>query len=91
MCGYAAAYFHSFCMLYCVERHVDMSTEMHGETVKYEFMNFVIVGQHHDESLVLLWTMHVFPFSTADVIENIKIYVEMFLVLLVHEASMATD
>jgi hypothetical protein len=26
MCGYAAAYVHSFCMLYCVERHVDMST-----------------------------------------------------------------
>jgi hypothetical protein len=24
MCGYAAAYVHSFCMLYCVERHVDM-------------------------------------------------------------------
>jgi hypothetical protein len=24
MCGYAAAYGHSFCMLYCVERHVDM-------------------------------------------------------------------
>jgi hypothetical protein len=26
MCGYAAAYVHSFCMLYCVERHVEMST-----------------------------------------------------------------
>jgi hypothetical protein len=26
MCGYAAAYVHSLCMLYCVERHVDMST-----------------------------------------------------------------
>jgi hypothetical protein len=24
MCGYAAAYVHSFCVLYCVERHVDM-------------------------------------------------------------------
>jgi hypothetical protein len=24
--GYAAAYIHSFCMLYCVERYVDMST-----------------------------------------------------------------
>jgi hypothetical protein len=24
MCGYAAAYVHSFCMLYCVERHFDM-------------------------------------------------------------------
>jgi hypothetical protein len=24
MCGYAAAYVHSFCMLYCVERHVDI-------------------------------------------------------------------
>jgi hypothetical protein len=24
MYGYAAAYVHSFCMLYCVERHVDM-------------------------------------------------------------------
>jgi hypothetical protein len=23
-CGYAAAYVHSFCMLYCAERHVDM-------------------------------------------------------------------
>jgi hypothetical protein len=23
MCGYGAAYVHSFCMLYCVERHVD--------------------------------------------------------------------
>jgi hypothetical protein len=28
MCGYAAAYVHSFCMLYCVERHVDMSTQI---------------------------------------------------------------
>jgi hypothetical protein len=26
MCGYAAAYVHSFCMLYCLERHVDRST-----------------------------------------------------------------
>jgi hypothetical protein len=25
-CGYAAAYGHSFCMLYCVDRHVDMLT-----------------------------------------------------------------
>jgi hypothetical protein len=25
-CVYAAAYGHSFCMLYCMERHVDMST-----------------------------------------------------------------
>jgi hypothetical protein len=25
MCGYAAAYVHSFCMLSCVERHVEMS------------------------------------------------------------------
>jgi hypothetical protein len=24
-CGYSAAYGHSFCMLYCAERHVDMS------------------------------------------------------------------
>jgi hypothetical protein len=24
-CGYAAAYGHSFCVLYCAERHVDMS------------------------------------------------------------------
>jgi hypothetical protein len=24
MCGYAAAYVYSFCMLYCVDRHVDM-------------------------------------------------------------------
>jgi hypothetical protein len=27
MCGYAAAYVHSFCMLSCVERHVDMSVK----------------------------------------------------------------
>jgi hypothetical protein len=27
-CGYAAAYVHSFCMLYCVERHVDMPFHM---------------------------------------------------------------
>jgi hypothetical protein len=26
MCGYVAAYVLSFCMLSCVERHVDMST-----------------------------------------------------------------
>jgi hypothetical protein len=26
MCGYVAAYVHSFCMLFCVERHVDIST-----------------------------------------------------------------
>jgi hypothetical protein len=26
MCGYAAEYVHSFCMLYCVERHVNMCT-----------------------------------------------------------------
>jgi multidrug transporter EmrE-like cation transporter len=25
-CGYAAAYGHSFCVLYCADRHVDMST-----------------------------------------------------------------
>jgi hypothetical protein len=25
-CGYAPAYVHSFCTLYCVERHVNMST-----------------------------------------------------------------
>jgi hypothetical protein len=25
-CGYAASYVHSFCMLYCVERHVDTNT-----------------------------------------------------------------
>jgi hypothetical protein len=30
MCGYAAAYVHSFCMLYCVERHVDMLMRLTG-------------------------------------------------------------
>jgi hypothetical protein len=35
MCGYAAAYAHSFCMLSCVERLVDMWIDLHGETVKY--------------------------------------------------------
>jgi hypothetical protein len=37
MCGYVAAYVHSFCMLYCVERHVDMSTclsTQHNTTCK---------------------------------------------------------
>jgi hypothetical protein len=28
MCGYAAAYVHSFCMLWCVESHVDISTRL---------------------------------------------------------------
>jgi hypothetical protein len=32
MCGYAAAYVHSFCTLYCVERHVDY---IRGVAIKY--------------------------------------------------------
>jgi hypothetical protein len=32
-CGYAAAYGHSFCMLYCAERHVDMNTAHTAHTV----------------------------------------------------------
>jgi hypothetical protein len=31
MCGYAAEYVHSFCMLYCVERHVDTQYNMQNE------------------------------------------------------------
>jgi hypothetical protein len=36
MCGYAAAYVHSFCMLYCAERQVDIST---GLTAQYNMQN----------------------------------------------------
>jgi hypothetical protein len=32
MCGYAAAYGHSFCMLYCAERHVDMPLRLNLKT-----------------------------------------------------------
>jgi hypothetical protein len=46
MCGYAAAFVHSFCVLYCVERHVDMSPTSLMATLVSSQTPFPVIHQH---------------------------------------------
>jgi hypothetical protein len=48
MCGYAAAHVHSFFMLYCVERHVDLSV-----SVSFSMLVTLSVTQHVSQYLCM--------------------------------------
>jgi hypothetical protein len=65
MCGYAAAYAHSFCMLFCVERHVDkpLHTKQYANknAMLFYFNGKLHIGNHSDHIKVFVY--HLTPFE----------------------------